>query len=272
MARPPKDLTPEKSVEDLLGSKIRKLRLAKGWETTDLATKVFVSPGRISSIETANDPPGRDLTLKLEQVLEAPEGALLELQTLIRAEAFKHYAKRFLRDQAIARSIHEFSPGIPGLLQTPGYARALMSVDFTDNPEGLEASVVRRSERQEVFERESPPWLWVVLAEPALYQVHGSPEIMARQLDHMLEMGERPCIHIQVLPTDQPAVPGSISLLTLQDGTRTAYAEGFNTGTYYHEPSDVDRFQRIYDRIQAGALDTDASAQAMRDARRKYQR
>lgn len=30
MARPPKELTPEKSVEDLLGSKIRKLRLARG--------------------------------------------------------------------------------------------------------------------------------------------------------------------------------------------------------------------------------------------------
>ncbi|MFF2845258.1 Scr1 family TA system antitoxin-like transcriptional regulator [Streptomyces sp. NPDC058001] len=272
MARPPKELTPEKSVEDLLGSKIRKLRLAKGWDVTDLATKVFVSTGRISSIETANDPPGRDLTLKLEQVLDAPKGALLELQTLIRAEAFKDYAQRFLRDQALARSIHEFSLGVPGLLQIPGYARALMAVDFTDNPEGLDASVVRRSERQEVFNRESPPWLWVALAEPALHQVHGSPEIMAKQLNHLLEMGERPNIHIQVLPAEQPAVPGSISLLTLQDGARIAYAEGFNTGTYYQEPSDVDRFQRIYDRIQAGALDIDASAQAMRDARRKHQR
>lgn len=39
MARPPKELTPEKSVEDLLGSKIRKLRLARGWEITELAAR-----------------------------------------------------------------------------------------------------------------------------------------------------------------------------------------------------------------------------------------
>ncbi|MFE2291832.1 Scr1 family TA system antitoxin-like transcriptional regulator [Streptomyces sp. NPDC059452] len=271
MARPPKELTPEKSVEDLLGSKIRKLRQAQGWDVTDLAAKVFVSPGRISSIETANDPPGRDLTVKLEQVFGV-DGSLVELQTLIKSEAFKNYSRRFLRAQANARSIHEFSPGVPGLLQTSDYARALMALDFTDNPEGLEDSVIRRAERQEVFGRENPPWLWVVLAEPALYQVHGSPEVMAGQIDHLLDMGERPYIHIQVLPIDQPAVPGSISLLTLRDGTRTAYAEGFNTGTYYQEPGDVDRFQRIYDHIQAGALDLDASAQVMRDARRKYQR
>ncbi|MDT0382839.1 Scr1 family TA system antitoxin-like transcriptional regulator, partial [Streptomyces sp. DSM 42041] len=149
---------------------IRKLRLAQGWDVTDLAAKVFVSPGRISSIETANDPPGRDLTVKLEQVFDA-KGALLELQTLIRAEAFKNYAQRFLRDQASARSIHEFSPGVPGLLQTSDYARALMAVSFTDNPQGLEDSVVRRTERQEVVDGENPPWLWVVLAESALCQV-----------------------------------------------------------------------------------------------------
>ncbi|MEQ4607186.1 helix-turn-helix transcriptional regulator [Streptomyces cavourensis] len=271
MARPPKELTPEKSVEDLLGSKIRKLRLARGWEITELAAKVFVSPGRISSIETANDPPGRDLTLKLEQVLDA-KGALLELQMLIRAEAFKNYAQRFLRDQAGARSIHEFSPGVPGLLQTAEYARALMAVSFTDNPEGLEDSVVRRTERQEVFDGGNPPWLWIVLAESALYQVHDRPEVMVKQIDHLLAMSERPYIHVQVLPLDQPAVPGSISLLTLRDGTRTAYAEGFHTGTYYQEPDDVDRLQRGYDHVQAGALDLDASVQVMRNARRKHQR
>lgn len=147
-----------------------------------------------------------------------------------------------------------------------------MALDFTDNLEGLEDSVVRRVERQEVFGRGNAPWLWVVLAEPALYQVHGSPEIMAEQIDHLLGMSERPYINIQVLPIDQPAVPGSISLLTLRDGTRTAYGEGVNTGTYYQEPEDVDRLQRIYDHVQAGALGIDASAQVMRDARRKHQR
>ncbi|MER5885305.1 helix-turn-helix transcriptional regulator [Streptomyces sp. NPDC001941] len=270
MARPPKELTPDKSVEDLLGAKVRKLRIAHGWEVTELAAKVFVSPGRISSIETANDPPGKELTKNLDEVLDA-RGALLELWPLIRIEAFKDYAKRFLRDQAEATAIREFSVGIPGLLQIPEYSRALMGLGFKDDPADLEDSVVRRTERQDVFERDRVPWLWVVISEAALHQVHGSREIMARQIDHLLEMGARSCVNIQVLPGDKPAVPGSISLLTRADGTHTAYAEGWSTGTYYQEPVDVDRFQRIYDRIQAGALDIDASAQAMRDARRKHQ-
>ncbi|MFJ7901935.1 helix-turn-helix domain-containing protein [Streptomyces sp. NPDC096198] len=269
MGRPPKELTPEKSVEDLLGAKVRKLRLGKGWQPGELAERVFVSPGRITSIETANDPPGRQLTEKLDQVLDA-EDALVELWPLIRSEAFKDYAKLFLKAQSTARTIHEFSLAVPGLLQIEEYARALMGIDYLENSADLEDAVIRRVERQVIFEREDPPWLWVVLSESALDQVQGSHEVMAKQIDHLLAMSERPNINIQVLPLSKPSVPGSISLLTAPDGERSAYAEGFKTGTYYQEPEDVDRFQRIYDQLQAGALDIEASAQVMRDAQRKH--
>ncbi|MFJ5673870.1 Scr1 family TA system antitoxin-like transcriptional regulator [Streptomyces sp. NPDC093097] len=120
-------------------------------------------------------------------------------------------------------------------------------------------------------EHEKPPWLWIVLSENALRQQIGGPEVMVKQIDVLLEMGARSNVNIQVLPSYKPSIPGSISLLTGQVGERSAYAEGFITGTYCREPDDADRFQRIYDQLQAGALDIEASAQVMRDARRKHQ-
>lgn len=203
MARPPKELTPEKSVEDLLGARIRKLRLALGWSVEELAEKVFVGPGRITQIETANDPPGRRLTEQLDVVLRA-NGSLTELWPLIKAEAFKDYAKRFLRAQATARAIHEFSLAVPGLLQVEPYARALMGIDYPERSADLEDAVVRRIERQTIFGRPNPPWLWVVLYETALVQGHGSPETMAAQIDHLLVMVGHPNINIQILPLNKP--------------------------------------------------------------------
>jgi transcriptional regulator with XRE-family HTH domain len=269
MGRPLKELTPDKSVQDLIGWRIRKLRMERKWGVDELAAKVFVTPGRITQVETANDPPGRELTKQLAEVLGAED--LVELWPLMRLESFNGYAKLFLRDQATAKTIHQFCPVVPGLLQVAGYAKALMGFAHSENSAELEDAVLRRMERQTIFERSNPPWLWVVLAEGALVQVQGSPEVMVQQIDYLLEMVTRPYINIQLLPLSKPSIPGSISLLSLPGGERSAYAEGYGTGTYYREPVDVHGFQRLYDQLQAGALDTEASVQALRDIRRKHQ-
>ncbi|MER5494210.1 helix-turn-helix transcriptional regulator [Streptomyces sp. NPDC002490] len=269
MGRPLKELTPHKSAQDLIGWRIRKLRMERKWGVDELAAKVFVTPGRITQVETANDPPGRELTKQLAEVLGAQD--LVELWPLMRLESFRGYAKLFLRDQATADVIHDFAPIVPGLFQVTGYARAVMGLTSSEDLAELEEAVTLRMERKSIFERTDPPWIWVVLAEEALTHVQGSPEVMVQQIDYLLEMVQRPRINIQLLPLDKTSIPGSISLLSLPGGERTAYAEGFGTGTYYREPVDVHRFQRLYDRLQAGALDIEASIEAIRDIRRKHQ-
>jgi transcriptional regulator with XRE-family HTH domain len=268
MGRPLKELTPDKSVQDLIGWRIRKLRMGRNWDVEQLAAKVFVTPGRITQVETANDPPGKQLTKQLAEVLGAPD--LVELWPLMKLDNFRDYAQLFLRDQAMARSIHEFSLIVPGLLQVADYSRAIMGTYFPQQTE-LEGAVVRRMERKAIFDRTDPPWLWVVLSELALTQVQGSPQVMVQQIDYLLEMVERPYINIQVLPLEKASVPGSISLLSLPGGEHSAYTEGCDIGTYYREPRDVDRHQRLYDQLHADALDTEASLRVMRDIRGKHQ-
>ncbi|MEV3872132.1 helix-turn-helix transcriptional regulator [Streptomyces sp. NPDC049906] len=268
MGRPLKELAPDKSVQDLIGWRIRKLRMERKWGVDELAAKVFVTPGRITQVETANDPPGRELTKQLAEVLGAQD--LVELWPLMKLDKFRDYAQLFLRDQAVARTIHEFSPVVPGLLQVADYSRALMGFSYPTQSADLEDAVIRRMERKSIFERTDPPWLWVVIAEGALTQVQGSPEVMVQQIDFLLEMTTRRCVNIQILPLERASVPESISLLSLPGGEHSAYTEGYSIGTYYREPEDVERQQTIYDRLQADALSTEASIQAIRDIRRKH--
>lgn len=75
---------------------------------------------------------------------------------------------------------------IPGLLQTPEYARALaIAGGATD--EVVRAVVEERMERQAILARSDPPLLWAIIAETVLEWPVGGAEVMREQLQHLLQ-------------------------------------------------------------------------------------
>ena len=60
--------------------------------------------------------------------------------------------------------------------------------------------VAVRLGRQAILERPKPPHVVVVLDEPVLHRLIGSPQVMADQLTHIAEMSERPYVSVQVIP------------------------------------------------------------------------
>ncbi|MEV8015675.1 helix-turn-helix transcriptional regulator [Streptomyces sp. NPDC086554] len=266
---PARKLDPTASVAHLLGYKVQKAREALGWTQTELADKVPTTQNRISQIENATDPPSLKMTTQLDAMLGL-KGALVELWPLVGISGFQDYAQPFLKQQGTARTIHEFSLTVPGLLQTEDYANAIMSLSVPDGSEDLADKITRRMERQSVFERDEPPWHWVLLDENALNRAQGSKETMAAQIERLLTDVQRPYINVQILPANAACTPGSFSLLTMPDGERCAYTEGFRTGMYFEEPAEVDRYQRIYDRLRSDALGTDESERLMRNALEKH--
>ncbi|MFE0640928.1 Scr1 family TA system antitoxin-like transcriptional regulator [Streptomyces sp. NPDC058877] len=261
-----KELDPGDSVEQYLGNMVREARLALGrdWTQAHLAAKVFSSGSRISEIERGEDPPDRDLAKKLEIVLRLPPGALVHLVKILTDQNVRDYAKTYMRRQLEATAIHEFSIVVPGLLQTAGYARAVMEAGLAGDPTQISGFVDRRLERQAVLDQSDPPWMMIVLDEASLRRDLGGAPVMREQIEHLLTMGERPNVNIQVLPLKGTPVPGSVALLTLPRGERGAYTEGFSTGNYTEEPAEVMRFQRVYDLLQQGALGVRASTELMR--------
>ncbi|WP_327374517.1 helix-turn-helix transcriptional regulator [Streptomyces sp. NBC_01216] len=261
-----KELDPGDGIQQYLGNVVREARLALGreWTQAHLATQVFSSGSRISAIERGEDPPDRDLAKKLEIVLRLPPGTLVSLVRILTEQNVRDYAKTYLRRQLEATAIHEFSLVVPGLLQTADYARAVMEAGLPGDAAQIGDYVRRRMERQTVLARPDPPWMVVVLDEAALRRDIGGGQVMRAQIEHLLDLGERPHVNIQLLPMKGTPVPGSVALLTLPQGVRGAYTEGFSTGNYTEEPAEVMRFQRVYDLLQQGALGVRASLRLMR--------
>ncbi|WP_431990699.1 Scr1 family TA system antitoxin-like transcriptional regulator [Streptomyces albogriseolus] len=74
---------------------------------------------------------------------------------------------------------------------------------------------------------------------------------------------------MQVLPFDQgghEAMGGSLTVLTLPDGSVVAYMEGADYGQLIEEPANIARYKLIYDRLRAAALPPVMSLDMVRSA------
>lgn len=142
------------------------------------------------------------------------------------------WCKRRAAMDAEAVAIHVYEEQrMPGLLQTPEYSRALCA-RREENAAVLEERTLARLSRQQRFLQVDGPLLVAVLDESSLRTVVGSHDIMRAQCVHLLEMGQRPTIRIQVTPFDseravRPRVP--MSLITMPDGHRWVYSESLGS-------------------------------------------
>ncbi|GAA3224886.1 hypothetical protein GCM10020256_34070 [Streptomyces thermocoprophilus] len=89
------------------------------------------------------------------------------------------------------------------------------------------------------------PALWVVLDAAVLLRSVGVPVVMREQLPHLLRVAAMPHVTLHVLPFDQgehDVMGGSLTLLTMPDGSGTACAEGAHDGQLVEDDTDVRRF------------------------------
>ena len=106
-----------------------------------------------------------------------------------------------------AATIRAWSPGIlHGLVQTEDYARALITVQPGVTPEVTGARLTARAERQRrVLDRtDSPPSVWVVADELALYRQVGTPAVMAGQMRRLAEIAAMPLVTLHRHASDRP--------------------------------------------------------------------
>lgn len=243
----------------LFGTRVRRLRTAAGLTQAELGAKVHVVGTRITQIERAS---GAKPTLELARALDAALGAdhlLVDLWPYVYREAFPDWSRKFMAYAERAVSVGEYAAHVvPGLLQTEEYARAVLSVGLTLSSERqLEERISARMGRQERLASDDGPALWVVLDEAVLRRPVGGRTVMRGQLARLLDAAARRHITVQVLPFEQgehDAMGGSLTVLTLPDGSDVAYTEGAHHGRLVEDPDEVRRFRLTYDRLRAAAL------------------
>ncbi|GGW89674.1 helix-turn-helix domain-containing protein [Streptomyces noursei] len=263
-----KEVDPSAGLEQYIGHLVQEARLARrrtkhggeDWSQSYLASRVFVAQSRISEVETAEVPPDKALAGKLEAALGLPKDSLVNLVGFLEEQTVRDYAKSFLRRQKEADMFHVAAFTIPGLLQTPDYARELLLAGQAGDPRDIDSFVDQCMARQDVWDREDPPWMNLVLSEAALHQT------TVPQLERLLRAQESPNISVQVLPFNSGHIIGMFYVLTLPDGTRASYTEGFNTGNYSEDTAEVLRYQKVYDRLAGSALTTEASTVKIHEA------
>lgn len=254
-----KAIDPQASMAALFGTRVRKLREAAGLTQTEVGARTHVVGSRITQIERATGAkPTLELTRSLDRELVADD-LLIDLWPYVYREAYPDWSQAFIAYSARAALIREYSShAVPGLLQTPEYARALLSMGHSlRDAEHLEERVAARLERQNRLTGPDRPHLWIILDEAVLRRPVGGAAVMRGQLEKLLRLAEEPNITIQVLPFDQGAhgaLAGSLSLLVMPDGAEIAYTEGAHNGQLTEEPDEVEQFVLTYDHLRAMAL------------------
>lgn len=246
-----------------LGMELQRLRESAAKSQEEAGRWIGVSASQVSKYETGDrkikvgnvrslcelydvDAPHKDFLVRLAQESDQ-RGWWADYGNNV-----PEWYKYFLGFETAAEQIDTYhSELVPGLLQIPGYTRGV--ADETPSEE-LEQAIKIRSSRQERLTETSPLRLRVVLNEAVLCRDIGGQEVMLQQLDHLIAMGERPNISIQVVPFKvafHPAMASSFSLLRFPEtpAMDTVFIDIKGGVMYLEKPRDVERYVNDFVRL-----------------------
>lgn|SRR5215469_3100798 len=162
-------------------------------------------------------------------------------------------------EQAAKATLHYQPLFVPGILQTEGYATAIIWRLARDVTEGKAQGLVRfRLHRQELLEAPAAPSLSFVLDESVLHRPVGSREVMAGQFDRLLELGARPNITIQVYPFSAGLTYGMQTPFVIHqfpDDPDVLYMEGPRGDTLVDDDkAEIERYRHAFTELQRMSL------------------
>ncbi|MEU5180536.1 helix-turn-helix transcriptional regulator [Streptomyces longwoodensis] len=255
-----RELDPSASPLDYFGYELRRKREAAGMRLADLGSVIFCTGSLVGQIETAKKVPTREFAERADAALMT-DGFFSRLVGLVLRSQLPTWFQAFADMEGRAAYISTYQCQLVyGLLQTPDYAAALLTVEHRDRVEEMGAA---RMERQRILEREQAPALWVILDESVLYRMVGDREIMRGQLAHLLSFRHNPWAHLQVLPYSVGAhtgMMGSFTVLRFDDHPDILYSESYDQGHMTANPQVIRERSVGYARLQATALSPEESA------------
>ena len=253
---------PDQPALTLFADELRASRAKAGMSREDLAAKLNYSSSLVGMIESMRRVPQPDFARRCDEVLGTP-GTFARMQERLRTLPFPASFRPFVEHEAVATSLRWCEHAlVPGLLQTPGYARAVLATRPNSTEEEIEDLVTARLARQAILERDDPPLLWVVIDEAVLHRPVGTHEVMRDQLLHLVQMSARPNITIQVVPYSAGAhsgLLGAFIIADFDDAPGSVYVESPADGQTGEEPALVAKLALTFDTLRSEALPRAAS-------------
>jgi hypothetical protein len=271
-----------------LAKEMQRLREAAGFASREAAAdRVHMDASSLYRLETAKTRPLRRTVLLLLDLYgitgkesQAPYIDLLaksnELNWLTPyEEALTDDYQTYISFEADAvRLTGAETAFVPGLLQTPEYARALIRGVHPDLPDD---NVARRAEvrarRQDALAKKGTK-LWMVLDEGALYHLVGGTEVMGAQLDRLLQEDAKR-VTVQVIPYSVGAHPASMGSFVLMEfavpDPDLVYIETLTGSLFVEAPEEVALHRANFEHLIARALSPAETRKMITAKRKEYQ-
>lgn len=268
----------------LLGAQLRRLREAAAISREEAGETIRSSSSKMSRMELGRVSfKTRDVAdlLTLYGVTDPAEHErVLELSRQANRRGWWHTYSDLVPDwfvslvdlEEVAGRIRTYETQfVPGLLQTPSYARSVIGRGHPGMASAdIERHVAMRMTRAGVLTRPDPPRMWAVIDEAALRRNVGGSGVMRAQLEYLLEAGKLPSITLQVMPFTygaHAAEAGAFSLLRFPqpDLPDLVYVEYLTGASYLSERRYVDAYAQAMDRLAAEAATPQESADFITD-------
>jgi len=260
-----------------IGFELERLRRAASLTLQDVGDGLGVSASTISRLENGKrEPTAEEVAsiLTIVGVVGAERVRLLDQARggsglgLVEVSTPTVQSRTYLNFETRATTITDVEPLlVPGLVQSPDYARAVISATLvSDDDADIEARVARRMARQAILTRKNPPQLNLIITETALRLPLGGAKTMARQVRHLLDLAERPNVFFRVLTASlvaHPALDGSFVLLDFGDDPPIVFIEDRTTGLFLDDKRKVGIYRLTVEKLTDMALDAEGSMRLM---------
>ncbi|WP_040781751.1 helix-turn-helix domain-containing protein [Nocardia pneumoniae] len=273
-----------------LGRALRDARQANGYTLEQVAEVLDISRSTLSRLELGQNEKvkARDVDY-ICQFYGLPEERIEYLKLLVSNsssrvwwEDFRNLIRpgfnTYLQLEAAATELRFFqSLVIPGLLQTPDYARSVGASASTGiSAEETDRLVDRRIQRSAILTRRHKPMrAEFLLHESVLRTVVGCDRIMSAQCRHLADMSTLDNVSIRVVPFTAGfpgglAIPPYIIIDFPGREPSVVYTEGAIGTMIFEYYDDVNRFRSIHESICGAALEERPSRDLLRNIARRY--
>ncbi|MFF2512675.1 helix-turn-helix domain-containing protein [Streptomyces sp. NPDC058086] len=253
----------------LLGSHLRRLRESRGITREAAGYSIRASESKISRMELGRvsfkTRDVEDLLTLYGVTDEAERTSLVSLAKEANVAGWWHsysdvlpsWFPTYVGLEGAAHLIRSYEVQfVHGLLQTEAYAHAVVARGMQGaSPADIERRVALRLERQKYLVSEKAPEFHIVLDEAALRRPYGDREVMRGQLQHLIEVSERPNVRLQVMPFSfggHSGESGSFTILSFpeSDLSDVVYLEQLTSALYLDKREDVTQYEGALKQLQ----------------------
>jgi hypothetical protein len=266
----------------LLGAQLRRLRDGAGITREDAGYHIRASGSKISRMELGRVSfKERDVTDLLEFYGVTDTAQIESLVQLTREANAQPWWQKYqdvvpdwfqvyvgLEEAAQLIRVYEMQ-FVPGLLQTEEYARAVVLQGAPGlEPEEVDRRVALRMGRQKLFGKDNPPRLWAIVDEAALRRPMGGPNVLAAQIERLMDAVGEPNITLQVMPFrygGHAAEGGAFTIMRFPDADLPdmVYMEYLTGALYLDKPDEVERYAAVMERLSVAGTSPDRTREIL---------